>query len=272
MTYSAIEASSADGSPVELYTFARGLVTWRYTSAQRDIEYEDALYEARVMDRDAVELSTDAPRSAITVRAQRDIEVAELLRITPPTDVITLTIRQLHLTDPDAQAVVVWQGRVLSASWSGPQVSLRCEPVYTSIRRPGLRRLYQRQCPHVLYGPDCGVLRGAYARSGTVSAVSGTVLTIDEAASQPDGYYAGGMLTWEESPGVAIRRMIVGHEGASITLTLAIPGLAAGAQVELLPGCDHTLATCDQRFSNAHNYGGFPWIPQRNPFGSDPIY
>jgi hypothetical protein len=53
----------------------------------------------------------------------------------------------------------------------------------------------------------------------------------------------------------------------------ALPqGLAAGTTVTLFPGCDHTLATCSGKFSNTANYGGFPFMPTKNPFGGDPIY
>lgn len=56
-------------------------------------------------------------------------------------------------------------------------------------------------------------------------------------------------------------------------LTLLRPAqLPAGTVVATYPGDDHTLTTCDQKFNNAVNYGGDPFIPQKNPMGSDPIY
>jgi hypothetical protein len=36
--------------------------------------------------------------------------------------------------------------------------------------------------------------------------------------------------------------------------------------VTLYPGCDRSLAMCDERFNNAVNHGGFPWLPNSNPF------
>ena len=42
--------------------------------------------------------------------------------------------------------------------------------------------------------------------------------------------------------------------------------------VTLYPGCDHTLTTCDTAFSNSLNYGGFPAIPQKNPWAGDPVF
>ncbi|MBV8777226.1 MAG: phage BR0599 family protein, partial [Alphaproteobacteria bacterium] len=29
----------------------------------------------------------------------------------------------------------------------------------------------------------------------------------------------------------------------------------------LLPGCDHTVATCQSTFNNLSHFGGFPYIP-----------
>jgi hypothetical protein len=36
-------------------------------------------------------------------------------------------------------------------------------------------------------------------------------------------------------------------------------------------GCDRTFATCQSKFGNSLNFGGFPWIPVKNPFAGDSI-
>ncbi|MEW6169845.1 MAG: phage BR0599 family protein [Pseudomonadota bacterium] len=66
--------------------------------------------------------------------------------------------------------------------------------------------------------------------------------------------------------------MIVAHSADSITLAAVPPGLSVGATVVLYPGCDHTLSTCESKFGNSANFGGFPFIPTKNPFGGSPIY
>ncbi|MEM6856813.1 MAG: DUF2163 domain-containing protein [Pseudomonadota bacterium] len=38
-------------------------------------------------------------------------------------------------------------------------------------------------------------------------------------------------------------------------------GIATGIAVEVQEGCDHTLATCTDRFRNAHNFRGEPFLP-----------
>ena len=37
--------------------------------------------------------------------------------------------------------------------------------------------------------------------------------------------------------------------------------VTVGDGFELLPGCDHTLATCQGTFNNLSRFGGFPYIP-----------
>jgi len=39
------------------------------------------------------------------------------------------------------------------------------------------------------------------------------------------------------------------------------PVVAGTDQFQILPGCDHTLATCTGTFQNQLRYGGFPDIP-----------
>ena len=65
--------------------------------------------------------------------------------------------------------------------------------------------------------------------------------------------------------------MILAHSGNSVTLSALLSGLAVGVAFEAFAGCDRTLATCQAKFGNAINFGGFPWIPAKNPFTGDAI-
>ena len=54
-------------------------------------------------------------------------------------------------------------------------------------------------------------------------------------------------------------------------LPAVLPGLAVGVAFEAFAGCDRTFATCQSKFGNSLNFGGFPWIPAKNPFAGDSI-
>lgn len=271
MTYDLTERSEQDGAPVELYQFARLTDVWRYTSAEADITFDGHTWTSMPVMRSSVQSSQELARNSLKVTVPRNLPVAELFRVTSPTEVLALTIRRYHRQDENA--VAVWVGRVLNCEWQGAQAELNCEPVSTSLRRPGLRRLYQKQCPHVLYSasPGCGVDRDLHKIETTVAAIAGNELVVDALLDRP---YAGGYVEWEPTPGILERRFIRDFVASELVLLLTLPfqGIAVNDPVTVYPGCDHTMATCDTVYSNVENYGGFPYIPTKNPFDGTPVY
>ena len=272
MTFNAQETSIQDGSPVELYEFVRGPTTFRYTSNDTDYVFETKTYEATTLVRSGLEDTGELPKSNLKIEARRDFPVSELFRLPPPSDVVTLKILRVHRTDAGQEGATIWLGRGINAEWKGARSELTCESLFTALRRPGLRRPYQRSCPHLLYSAPCGVSDIAYKETVAVTGVLGPVVSADEFALQADGYYAGGYVRWERAPGLYERRAIRGQTGGSITMLYPLEGLEIGASIDVYPGCDHSLATCNSKFSNLANFGGFPFIPIKNPFGGSPIF
>src|SRR5688572_3840577 len=117
MTYDARETSAAAGAPVELYTFARGTTLWRFTSADRDQEPPDGeTYLAAVIKRPAIEQGSEMNRSGLKLTVPRDFPIAELYRVSPPSDVVAMTLRRFHRAD--AEVAVLWTGRVVNVAWT----------------------------------------------------------------------------------------------------------------------------------------------------------
>lgn len=269
MTYADREISTDAASPVELYEFRRGSSSWRYTSGSRDLVYNSFTYTAVLLKRGSIEQTNEIARSGLRVTLARDVEVVGQFIAAPPSEVTLLTVYRQHRSD--SETVVVWMGRVLNVEWRESEVELNCEPVYTSLQRTGLRRLYQRNCPHVLYSGSCQASPIVHRVQGAVGTLAGPVLSVAAAAGFPAGHFAGGFATWSAN-GITEKRMIIAHASDSVTLSAVPPGLYVGAPVVLYPGCDHTLNTCESKFSNSANFGGFPFIPTKNPFGGSPIY
>lgn len=270
MTFDARERSADQGRPVELFTFARDFQRWRYTSVDRELTVDSASFAPRAIVRSGFEASNEKARSAMTLTVPRDLEVADLYRVSPPTLPVTCVVQQYH--EGDGEVAMIWSGRILSVRFEGVAALMSLEPVFTSIRRVGLRRAFQRQCPHALYGSACGVNREAFRTNGTVDSIAGLVVNVPEAAAFAAGWFAGGYIEWTASGGVPERRFITDHTSAALTLAGVPFGLTAGESAKLYPGCDHTSATCSGKFSNPLNYGGFPFFTKKNPFGGDPIY
>lgn len=268
MTYSAIETSVQSGRPLELYEFTYGATAYRYTSSDGDVVYGGHTYTAVPISRGSVEETSEVARLALEITASRDLSVLDLFSVAPPEEVVLVTLRRLH--SDDGEAIIMWMGRVLNVTLNNASAEIHCESVYTSLKRIGLRRLYQKSCPHVIYGPGCALARSTYKATKTVSTVSGTTITVSSIGAV-DGFYAGGYLEWT-SDGVSHRRAIHSQTGGAIVVGFSIPGIAASASVDLYPGCDHTLATCASKFSNSDNYGGMPFFPSKNPFAGVAIY
>jgi uncharacterized phage protein (TIGR02218 family) len=266
MTYAISEASAQDGQPVELYRFALQAQRWMFASGQSPVTYQSETWPPAPITRSGLEQAHEINRNGLEIRVPRDNPVAALFIASPPEGVVSVTLYRMHTGDPDNDFITLWKGRVLAARFSGSEATLRCEPVATSLKRVGLRARYQLLCRHVLYSAGCGALKDSFRVDGTVAAVSGAAAQVAAAGTRPDGYFVAGVL---QTDGGA--RMIVGHAGANLDLIAPLPGLAVGQAVQLYAGCDHGTAQCAGRFGNLANFGGFPFIPLKNPFSGDAI-
>lgn len=270
MSYDTLERSAAGGRPVELYTFSRGPILWRFTSADRDLLVETNVYKAAVIGRGNIEQGSEVMRSNLSLTVSRDFPLAALYKIAPPSDAITLVLRQYHYGD--AEIATLWQGEILAVNFHGGEATIELQPPSANLRAIGLRRNYQKTCPFALYGPDCTVDPATVRTIGPVAGLAGLVLTVLAAGALADGYFDGGYVEWQVATGVYDRRFISSHVASAITVDVFPLGLAVGQEVRLYPGCDHSINTCNSKFANAPNFGGMPYIPLKLPFGSDPIF
>lgn len=260
MSYAALETSTQDGAPVELYTFAQGTQFWRFTTAPDPVTYAAVEYTPSSVSRDRIKQTSDVLKDSLKLEFPRgDAFASQFLGFAPDT-VTTVTIMRGHVGDNEF--IPYWKGRVIAAVASGNKIELACESVFSSIRRPGLRARYELACRHALYSARCGVNLEASQDTGVTSVVSGVTISVPAAAGFADGYFTGGMIKAPDES----TRFIVAHTGAVLTVQRPIAGLAVGATVRLYPGCDHLQSTCAGKFNNLDNFGGFPWIPIRNPY------
>lgn len=290
MTYSLIETSRQGGRPVYLYLIVQGAQEWALTTSARPMTFGGAVYQPSPISHSEPKQTNELSKDGVALTLPVGDDLASQFLGYSPDQVTSVTIFRLHYDDPDAEAIVFWKGRVASSKASGGKATIQCESIFTSLRRPGLRARYQRTCRHALYGKGCGANPEAFALIATPSALSasGVVVTVPEAASYPSGYFFGGMLRASD----ASLRLIVGHSGQEITISRPIRqlsqdfvdagvlgagyganygGLYGGLGVTIYPGCDRSTTVCAGRFGNLDNYGGFPFIPTKNPFGGSSI-
>lgn len=246
------------------------LNVWTYTSGDEPIVHLEETYTPIPIGRSEVESKNELSRANIDVKLSLDNEMGKRWLHDNVEIPVGLTVYE---RDADGDIGVVWKGRLAGVRPNMSEIVLNFESIFTSLRRPGLRARFLRTCRHMLYGRGCGVDKELFAAAGVVTAMAGKVVTIPEAALQPNGYYTTGML---EGPDGTLR-FITNHVGDQITLFRPFESLAkAIAQGEdtscrLFPGCSRNRDVCNSRFNNIDNYGGFDWIPLRNPFDGSSI-
>lgn len=266
--FSMFTTSRANGRPIELYHFKYGdrtIDVATYTDAEFPVVYGGLTYSPIPISRSTATNSGTLDRTSLDIQMPNTLTVPQLWRVYPPGYPVTLTIFQGEAEDGDGQFIAAWVGRVISCSMVDIEATLSCEPISTTFTRSGLRRNYQYMCPHLLYGDKCKADKAAATTTKVVTAVSGRSVTFDSALATG---HVGGMVYWEKDDGAFEYRTVVGVSGSTATLTGTTVGLVIGATVSVVMGCLHTLEACRDTHNNAPNFGGYPWIPVKNPIGA----
>lgn len=263
----------------ELYRFAMGSDVWTYTSSDSALVHGGETYEPATIGRGGIETKNEISRANIEVKMDIETPLAVVLMRTYNELVLSLTIFVKEGDDISTH----WKGRFSSLKPEGFEVKLVMESIFTSLRRPGLRARYQKTCRHAVYARGCNLNKDDFAVPSEITALSGLIATIPNAALEANGWYLGGMIGCEDGS----LRMIMNHSGNQITFSRPIAFLETainnsgygmnygnfygGVSVNIYPGCDRTIPTCEIKFNNLDNNGSFPWIPSKNPFGGSSI-
>lgn len=276
MTFAQREESRHQGQPVELYLFRFGVTPnafYAYTNAEVPITFGGVTYNPVPISRNAITASGTLDKSALKLSMPINTDIAELFRVYPPAQVVTLILRQGHRDDPDSEFLVSWTGRVLGTDRDGSEIELTCEPIAASMRRTGLRRHYQIGCPHVLYGKRCKANKTAATIQRDALVVSGNTVDLALGWNGPISYqkYIGGLLEWDGPYGPEARTILRVIDDVRLYLSGPLPGLRAGMDVRVVLGCNHQTSDCQNLHANINNYGGQPYIPTKNPINTNPF-
>lgn len=262
MTFIDREQSVESSQPIELYHFWNAAEDWYYTSFNKDVTHEQNQYESKTISRSEPSMSSKVNESELTLTVARDLDLISRYRIVPPESNVFVRIFRYH--EGDKQNIsVIWQGRVQAVAWeTKDRAKIKLKPMSGMMDDNGLRKQYQMTCNHMLYGDDCGLNSENYRTDATIDGISGRTYTISEASNEPDGYFDNGFAV----VGGFAQKMITEHVGDQITLMNPFQDVAVGDQVKLYAGCNRKMNDCRNKFDNLLNFGGFAFIPDRNPF------
>jgi uncharacterized phage protein (TIGR02218 family) len=277
--FSLFEIASRSGKPIGLYEFTWDKTIWRYTSADRDIEYgvdEDdnpIIWEAISITDDGYTQGSSGEPFKVTMPAR--LEIPQLFRSTPPSLPIWLKVRRFHKDDPDQEMIVYWVGTVGNVK---RPTRLKAEiiglPISQTMHRSGARLCWERGCNHALYDTQCRVDKELFKTEAEITALTGTRITVDTIGAFPAERYRGGILEWVvNEDGTIDRRQIEEHvAGETFELLGTTDRLEVGMAVTLYCGCDLTAETCDTFFNNLPNHGGMEFLPGTSPFDGRTVF
>lgn len=270
MTYQSVETSVESGQPVEVFKFTVGAAIYRVTSTEAGVSIGVEDYEPVAIERGKLHEDLDKHDTEFELRMPASHPLPQLFLNVPPGQRVLLLARRFHSTDGGTPEIVtIFDGEVQTVSYRRGVK----EAVITSLPRlaAGNHALpsftYQGPCNHVHYEPntckvsptDPAFLASAYS----VSAQVGRVLTVPGLSTDfTPGWFIGGMI---EAIGAGDFRMVLDQFGDDLYMLL--PFTAMPTLVNVLAGCAHdTSADGCPKFNNGGNYGGFPFVPKKNPF------
>lgn len=291
MAFAETEISRDLGEPIDLYLFrygSTGSAVMGFTDADEDQEFEvpidgemmSVTFKAIPVDRSAVSTSGTLDKATLQISTSDDSPLADLFRLYPPSHVVTVTIWQGHANDPSKQYLAHWSGRVVAFNTEDDEARFTCDPISTSLKRPGLRRNWQYSCPHWLYGPKCKASKAAATEIHVVTGVAGASIWLDPNWSVRREKFHGGLAEWTLADGrLEVRTILRTFEDGGILLAGDASTLIPGIAVSVCLGCNHQAGVgpqpdgdCLPLHNNILNFGGQPWIPSKVPTGIQNIY
>lgn len=258
----------SEQAPIELYRITCGDDVWRYTSGDKNYTNWDGEYLAVPMGRSSIESKGQVKKENLDVSFDVHNEMARDFLIHTPDRMVYLTVYIVG----DQGEYTGWKGRLSATKPNKSQITLVFESIYTSIKSSLLTQSYQRNCRHLIYSEmGCRVKKEDHMLELPVASINGYTLTLAGATGHPSRYYLGGIVEFNGG-----MRGVLDQIYSVFTLSDQWPSLqkavaeaaAAGTvvTVKIYPGCDKTTSDCFGKFENLPNFGGFPFIPLKNPF------
>lgn len=173
-------------------------------------------------------------------------------------------IRPVYVKIKNTNGNIVLSGVILEVTIKAQErkAELNCQSIKTMISGHLPSRKFSPACPWILYGNDCKVNKTDYKLEVNRSdcTISNTSIIHSDLSSYDNGYFSFGFIECGHET-----ILIVKHVGDELTLLNAFFTDYEEDTFRIYPGCDLTKSTCETKFSNLSNFGGFPFIPVRNP-------
>lgn len=262
--FSALERLGSQ--PRDLYTFARSDTMWRRTSVGRAVTVtysgHDVVYDAGVISRGRIQRSAETGAIKVHVKIALTDPVAAALREYRMHPMVVGIHRWQK--DPTATPVLQAYGDVAGVTLNEGWVEFDLVSADSRFSLPFPRKIFAQPCQLGTFDWRCGLNQDDFAADATITAIDGSLVTVDAVPGAiSDEYYDGGKIL---IPSTREEMYVATRDGLDFQIFGPMPdGIDVGDAVQLVPGDDHSLATCKAKFDNVDNFFGFNELPVTDP-------
>lgn len=159
------------------------------------------------------------------------------------------------------EAQTLFSGTIGSVGREGETFSAELQSIKQALARQVVPRT-SPTCRAEFCGDGCALSAARFTRGAQLAEVSADRQWVKLAGVADGSDYAFGWLRPVDGADAGIILRVQSAQDGWLVLErpLAV-GAAAGLRVVLREGCDHTLATCADRFANGVNFQGEPFLP-----------
>lgn len=249
----------------ELYQFKLGDKAWYFTSSSKPVIYNEITYlpirglkRTNIEDAGIDKADIDLTFPQIALKNANGDDLAQVFIGKIYFESVTVTILELYKNE----TLVLFKGRVTQPKFdeSAKTMTLVASTNETYQHRNILVRKVQRTCSNKIYDRFCGLSFEDWSQEATVTAINGLNVTLQTVAPIANNYLNRGLI---EKDGIYI--FIVSNTANQIRMYRPFHNLKIGDVIRVAPGCDQSIATCNEKFNNHINFAGFPNIPNENP-------
>jgi uncharacterized phage protein (TIGR02218 family) len=238
-------------------------VTLAFTSHDRDIEIDgvrhlsspgmlpSSILESLGVETDGLEVKGNLDSTAIRVE---DLEAGRWSRA-------RLTIYLFDWSAPSTGKRMLATGELGEISYSSYGFEAELRGLTALLDRPVVPQT-SPGCRAAFCDMACGLNQRRFAYEHLIQQAIAEQIVFASPLPGTINAFAFGRLRWLDGANCGLVSDIASSAANHVILVRTPPFIpVAGARVELIEGCDKTIATCSARFANAINFRGEPYLP-----------
>jgi uncharacterized phage protein (TIGR02218 family) len=165
--------------------------------------------------------------------------------------------------DTSNGAVVWFYGRVGDIDYGRTAIKMQVLSLLATMNQQQMpRRVYASSCTHIFGDAMCLFNRASMEAAFVALAGSTQYVINTNLVPNPINLYVGGDITCISGANIGTTRTIQNQFNGAVYLAAPFNfPISPGDGFTMLPGCDHTINSCQNIFNNLIHYGGMPYIP-----------